>query len=47
MQTIYAPVFIAKYISIINHHIEEPLLGSLRTNKYALYNDKTQDITSV
>ena len=42
-----SPLFIAKYISIINHYIEEPLLASLRANKYSLYNDKTQDITSV
>ena len=42
-----SPLFIAKYISIINHYIEELLLASLRTNKYSLYNDETQDITSV
>ena len=42
-----SPLFIAKYISIINYYIEEPLLASLRDNKYSLYNDKTQDITSV
>ena len=42
-----SPLFIAKYISIINHYIEEPLLASLCDNKYSLYNDETQDITSV
>ena len=42
-----SPLFIAKYISIINHYIEEQLLASLRDNKYSLYNDETQDITSV
>ena len=31
-----SPLFIAKYISIINHYIEEPLLASLRANKYSL-----------
>ena len=42
-----SPLFIAKYISIINHYIEKPLLASLPANKYSLYNDETQDITSV
>ena len=42
-----SPLFIAKYISIINHYNEEPLLASLHANKYSLYNDETQDITSV
>ena len=42
-----SPLFIAKYISIINHYIEELLLASLHTNKYSLYNDETQGITSV
>ena len=42
-----SPLFIAKYISIVNHYTEEPLLASLHINKYSLYNDETQDITSV
>ena len=42
-----SPMFITKYISIINHYIEELLLASLSVNKYSLYNDETQDIISV
>ena len=42
-----SPLFIAKYISILNNYIEELLFTSLYANKYSLYNDETQDIMSI
>ena len=42
-----SPQYIAKYIDIMNHFYEVPLLTSLRQNKFAMYNDATRDITSV
>ena len=40
------PLYISKYIDIMNSYIKELLLASLRSGKFALYNDETQDITS-
>ena len=40
------PLYISKYIDIMNSYIKELLLTPLRSGKFALYNDETQDITS-
>ena len=42
-----SPPYIAKYIDIMNNYLKEPLLASLQSGKYTLYNDETQDITSI
>ena len=38
--------YVAKYIDIMNKYLKAPLFASLRTGKYALY-DQTQDISSI
>ena len=44
--TYMSPQFISKYIAIMNDYIRTPLLTSLRSSKFAFYNDETQDVTS-
>ena len=47
MQLTYFPlIYVAKYTDIMSEYLKAPLLASLRTGRYALYNDKTQDISS-
>ena len=46
--TYISPPFVAKFIEIIDNYIKAPLLASLKAGKYyTLYNDETQDISSV
>ena len=37
------PLYISEYIDIMNSYIKELLLASLRSGKFALYSNETQD----